>query len=189
MSTSHTMQQRLKYNRPSLRRNARPPKQRTHLGTAFTAANLPVALALQHCCNCATVQYPPRELCRHCLEDTLLWRSTETGGALVSRLELHNSLWEYFRRRIATAPWPIASVRLDCGVIVFAHLAPATFGANTATAIPATTRVQVFSHTDSSLNAVLIAVDAQTAITTPAQRRAIAAGLGLLEPACKPGGV
>jgi uncharacterized OB-fold protein len=189
MTTSHTMRSRLKFNRPSVRRHARPPKLRTPLGAAFTAANLPAALVLQVCPHCQAVQYPARELCRRCLQDGLVWRETDTGGRLLSGVDLHHSLWEYFKRRIATAPWPVATVRLDCDVTVFVHVALATFGADSAAAIPGDTRVRVFSHTDASQNAVLIAVSAQTPITTPAQRRAITDAMGLLEPCDKPGGI
>ncbi len=188
MTTTPTMQQRLKHNRPSLRRNARPPKQRSHLGAAFTAANLGCALALQHCRSCERVQYPPRELCQHCLADGLVWREADTAGHIISRLDLHHSLWEYFKRRIAEAPWPVATVRLDCGATVFAHLALPSFGAASAAAVPAGSAVQVFTHTDCSLNSVFIAVSAGTAVATPAQRRELAAALGLLEPAYKPEG-
>lgn len=189
MSTTPIMQSRLKLNRPSLRRLARPPKQRTPLGTAFNAANLPVALSLQHCRDCGSVQYPPRELCRQCLGDVLVWRPTPGGGRLVSSIELHHSLWEYFKRRLVEKPWPVASVRLDCGVIVFAHLALETFGSDTPATLAADTPVQVFTHTDCSLNAVMIAVAATTSVASRSERHAIAAGLGLLEPAIKPEGI
>lgn len=189
MSTTPTMQSRLKLNRPSLRKLARPPKQRTPLGTAFNAANLPVALALQHCRDCGSVQYPPRELCSRCLGDALVWRPTPGSGRLVSSLELHHSLWEYFKRRMADKPWPVASVRLDCGVIAFAHLALETFASDSPLKLAANTPVQVFTHSDCSLNAVMIAVAADTPIASRSQRHAIAAGLGLLEPAIKPEGI
>jgi len=189
MSTTPIMRSRLKLNRPSLRKRARPPKQRTPLGTAFNAANLPVALALQHCRDCGCVQYPPRELCSRCLGDALVWRPTSGSGRLVSSIELHHSLWEYFKRRLEEKPWPVASVRLDCGVIVFAHLALETFGADATATLAADTPVQVFTHTDCSLNAVMIAVAASTPIARRSERHAIASGLGLLEPAIKPEGI
>ncbi len=167
-----------------------PPAFRTSLGAAFTVANASVALALQHCPHCHTVQYPPRAVCRHCLGDGLVWQEVGTSGRLLSRLDLHHSLAEYFKQRIETSPWPVASVRLDCDVVVFAHLALATFGVTNggnsvdhAVAIPGDSRVNVFSHLDNSKNAVLIAVDKQTPIETPAQRSAIAEAMGLFGPA------
>lgn len=173
-------------------RSAVPPALRTHLGAAFTAANQSAALVLQHCPHCRAIQYPPRELCRHCLEDGLVWRDTATSGRLLSRIDLHHSLSEYFKRRTTESPWPVATVRLDCEVTVFAHLALASFGAvgsgaacrgaDNAAAIPVGSRVQVFSHIDASLTAVLIAVGEKTRIATRAQRSAIADAMGLLYP-------
>lgn len=189
MSVTQTMRSRLKLNRPSLRKLARPPKQRTPLGTDFNAANLPVALSLQHCRDCGSVQYPPREVCAQCLGDSLTWRPTAGAGRLLSRVALHHSLWEFYKRRIADAPWPVASVQLDCGVVVFAHLALETFAADDAIDVLADTPVQVFTHTDCSLNAVMIAVAADTPISGRQQRHAIAARLCLLEPAMKPEGI
>lgn len=179
MTTRHT-------NQPCAQ-SAVPPALRTHLGAAFTDANQSAALVLQHCSHCHAVQYPPRELCRHCLEDSLVWQETATSGRLLSRIDLHHSLREFFQRRIVKSPWPVATVRLDCGVTVFAHLALASFGtggqpASSAVAIPGGSRVQVFSHVDASGNAVLIAVGEKTRIATHDQRRAIADTMGLVEP-------
>lgn len=199
MSKRHSMRQRLKLNRPSLRHRARPPRARTPVGMDFNAANLPVALALQHCKACQAVQYPPREVCGECLSPALAWRETGTAGTLLAGVELHHSLWEFFKRRIADAPWPVATVRLDCNVTVFAHLALHTFPfdritsadciTNKAAGLSAGTAVSVFSHSDSSRNAVLIAVSADTPIAERAQRQAIAEHLGLTTPAEKPGGI
>ncbi len=189
MSSRDTMRKRLKLNRPSLRRFARPPRQRTPVGADFNAANLPVALSMQHCTSCGRVQYPPREVCADCLGNELRWRETPGGGELLAAVELHHSLWEYFKRRTAEAPWPVATVHLDCDVTVFAHLALTRFNTTTTEDLPAGTRMQVFSHSDSSRNAVLIAVPEATAMATRAQRRAIAESLGLTQAAEKPGGL
>lgn len=188
MTTSSKMQSRMKLNRPSVRHKARPPKQRTPIGEAFTAANLPGALSLQHCVDCGAAQYPPRELCHACLGD-LVWRETAGSGVVSSRIDLHHSLWEFFKRHTAQKPWPIASIALDCGPTALAHLDLISFGADSADAVTAGTAVQVFSHSDCSLQVVLIAVAAQEAIGTADQRREITARLGLLEPALKPGGI
>lgn len=188
MSSAWSRRARLKLNRPSLRRNARPPKQRTHVGADFTAANLPVALSLQHCVECSQVQYPPREVCSRCLGGQLEWRPTSGNGQLVAAIELHHSLWEFFKRRLRERAWPIANIRLDCGVTVVAHLDVSSF-AKRAADIPASTPVQVFSHTDCSNNAVLIAVAGDTDIRTPALRRAVADRLGLTEAAVRPDGI
>lgn len=188
MTTSSKMQSRLKLNRPSVRHKTRPPKQRTPLGDTFTAANLATALSLQHCCDCGQVQYPPRELCHVCLGD-LVWRETPGNGVVSSRVDLHHSLWEFFKRHTAQQPWPIASIKLDCGPTVLAHVDLASFGAAVADDVAAGTPVQVFSHSDCSQQAVLIMVKASEPVATSDQRQAIAARLGLLEPALKPGGI
>ncbi|MEQ8514386.1 MAG: zinc ribbon domain-containing protein, partial [Chromatocurvus sp.] len=69
MTDTEKMRRRLRLSRPSLRRDARPPRLRTAPGEAFSAANLPCALALRHCRDCGGVQYPPQEVCAHCLGD------------------------------------------------------------------------------------------------------------------------
>lgn len=189
MTQTPGMRSRLKFNRPSLRARARTPKLRTPPGADFTAANLPVPLALQHCLDCGSAQYPPREVCHHCLSPALRWREAGTAGTLLAAVDLHHSLWEYFKRRVAQAPWPVATVRLDCQVTAFAHLAAPTFGGDSGASLAGGTRVQVFSHRDCSLNAVLIAVSEGTPIDTQEQRTAIAEAMGLTEPALKPGGI
>ncbi|MEP1470930.1 MAG: zinc ribbon domain-containing protein [Halieaceae bacterium] len=188
MTTSSKMQSRMKLNRPSVRNKTRPPKQRTPLGETFTAANLPAALSLQHCGDCGQVQYPPRELCHACLGD-LVWRETSGSGVVSSRVDLHHSLWEFFKRHTAQQPWPIASIKLDCGPTVLAHVDLDSFGAAGANDVAAGTPVQVFSHSDCSQQAILIMVAASEPIATADRRHAIADRLGLLEPALKPGGI
>ena len=42
-------------------------------------------------------------------------------GTIVAVTSIHHSLDEFFRDRL---PWRIASVRLDAGPVLFAHLAP-----------------------------------------------------------------
>lgn len=189
MTTRHSMQRRLRLNRPSVREFALPPKLRTHLGQEFTAANLGKRLSMQHCLDCGTVQYPPRELCQRCLGDNLKWRDTDSAGTLLAQIDLHHGLWEFFKRHTKKAPWPIASVQLSCGQIVFAHVATQSFmGPNTAKQggkIPTGTKVKVFSQTDISQKAVLVVVADDVAIDTPAQRHTIADSTGLLTAATK----
>ncbi|WP_116366099.1 Zn-ribbon domain-containing OB-fold protein [Parahaliea mediterranea] len=189
MSKWQTMRKRLKLNRPSRRRYARPPRQRTPVGMDFTAANLAVPLALQCCTDCGAVQYPPREVCANCLCGSLKWRPASGNGRVLASVTLHHSLWEFFKRRIGAAPWPVATIRLDCEVTVFAHVAAQTFDNTARRDIAAGTAVTVFSHSDCSRNAVLIAVAANTPIGTRAQRSAIAEQLGLTQPAEFTGGI
>ena len=188
MSTP-SMRSRLKFNRPSLRRNARPPRQRTPLGAEFTAANLASSLSMQVCRDCNSVQYPPREVCAECLGDELRWQDVNTAGSLLVSVDLHHSMWEFFKRRVKDAPWPVATVRLDCGVTVFAHVALASFESASADDIALTTRVKVFSHTDASRNSVLIAVADGIDIATSEQRLAIATDMGLTKIAIREDGI
>jgi len=181
MNLREKMQRRLKLSRPSLRARARPPKQRSPLGAQFTAANLPTALALQCCDACGHVQYPPTELCGQCLDDSLVYRQVGTEGTLLATTALNHSLWEYYKRRLTQNPWLIGSIALDAGPVVLAHI-----GENT---LKSGERVNVFSHTDASQQAVLVAVAASTDMSTPMARRNIVAGMALDVPAHKEGGL
>lgn len=181
MNLREKMQRRLKLSRPSLRARARPPKQRSPLGAQFTAANLPTALALQCCDDCAHVQYPPTELCGRCLGDSLIYRPVSTEGTLLVTTALKHSLWEYFKRRLTQGPWPIGSIKLDVGPVVLAHLGEKNLAAGD--------RVSVFSHTDASQQAVLIAVAGTTDITEAKLRRDIVSAMALDVPAHKDGGL
>ena len=181
MSTWDKMRKRLKLNRPSLRARARPPKHRSAAGSRFSAANLPVALAFQHCTHCGHVQYPPTELCSRCLEDALVYRETAGSGTVLASSALHHSLWEYFKRRVRDRSWPIGSVQLDAGPVVIAHLAEPTLAGGD--------RVTIFSHSDASQASVLIAVSEYNDVSSGAQRRAVVEGLGLHQPAPRAGGV
>ena len=158
-----------------------PPALRTHLGRAFNKANHECALSLQHCVACGCVQYPSRELCQQCLQDELVWRESDTQGVVLNRIALHHSISDYYNLRIKSSPWAIASVKLHCGVTVFTHLALHTFSTEDVSSITPGTVVQVFSHADSSLNAVLVAVSEATAFETSGQRHAILDQMGLLD--------
>jgi uncharacterized protein len=77
-------------------------------------------LALQHCNDCGTHQYPPRELCSTCLSSRLEWHATDReAGNVLAVTTLHHSHDAAFRPRL---PLAIALVRLDCGpsVVCFA---------------------------------------------------------------------
>lgn len=76
-------------------------------------------LSLQCCGQCGHVNYPPRELCGNCLADALAWHPVDDGGIVQAKVKLHYSLEQEYALHL---PWPVASVRLDCGAIVLAHL-------------------------------------------------------------------
>ena len=181
MNLGEKMRRRLKLNRPSLRARSRPPKQRSPVGRQFSVVNLPVSLALQHCRSCAHVQYPPTELCSICLDDALTYRETSGHGVLLARSALHHSLWEFFKRRLRSAPWLIGSVKLDVGPVVIVHI-----GCDT---IKAGDPVQVFSHTDVSQEVVLVAAPSALDLTGSAARLNIISSLGLDQPALRKGGI
>ncbi len=124
-----------------------PPPARTHLGLAMTAAATANSLQLQCCERCATVQYPPREVCRKCLSDDLTWAAINPAGTVMASSYLHHCLNPWFSER---TPWLMGSVKLDCGPLVFAHL-PADVAA-------AGSAVQVLGLKDASGQAVLVAI-------------------------------
>ena len=84
---------------------------------------LPTAptLQLQVCTDCRQVNYPPRELCGHCLADALQWQAVGDGGTVQSLTALHYSLEPDYAGQL---PWTVASIALDCGPVAFAHLQP-----------------------------------------------------------------
>jgi uncharacterized OB-fold protein len=123
-----------------------PPAARTHLGLEMTAAVTANSLQLQCCERCATVQYPPREVCRSCLSDQLSWRAVEPAGTVLVSSALHHCLEPWFSAR---APWLMGSVKLDCGPVALAHLASDVAAAGSP--------VWVFSIKDASGQAVLVA--------------------------------
>ena len=92
------------------------------MGTLF-ATGLPASgtLTLQCCGRCRQVNYPARELCGNCLADELHWQPVAATGTVQSLVQLHYSLEPAFAAHL---PWAVASVRLDCGPIVLAHLQP-----------------------------------------------------------------
>ncbi|MFK8021141.1 MAG: Zn-ribbon domain-containing OB-fold protein [Pseudomonadales bacterium] len=182
MATRYSMQRRLRMNRPSLRLNSKPPKLRTPRGEDFTAANLAEALSLQQCTECGAVNYPPRELCQNCLSDTLRWRTSDTSGRLLEAVELHHSLWEFYKRRLEAASWPIATVRLVAGPVVFTHLAAHLFvndKLSEVAQLKSGTALNVFSQADGGRQAVLISVPSSVDISTGKARTEIAREMGL----------
>lgn len=78
-------------------------------------------LNLQCCGQCEQVNYPPRELCGNCLADDLQWREVDDRGVLQARAELHYSLETQYERNL---PWPVGSVKLDCGPVALTHVQP-----------------------------------------------------------------
>ncbi len=65
------------------------------------------------------MQYPPREVCGHCLSERLPWRPVDPDGVLLVSTTLHHSNDLYFRERL---PWRVGTVRMDAGPSVVAHV-------------------------------------------------------------------
>lgn len=152
----------------SMPNGSTPPAARSELGLAFTEAQTKGSLVLQQCSVCQAVQYPPRDVCGGCLSDQLEWQPVENGGQLLAVTDLHHSHEPYFQDRM---PWNVASVKLDCGPIAFAHISNQQANPDN--------RVNVFSHIDSSGQAVLIAATASMDIGKQSNRDALLAEIRL----------
>jgi uncharacterized OB-fold protein len=96
-----------------------PPAARTPLGHAQTAAATEGKLTLQQCAECSNVQYPPREVCGHCLSGELHWQETGNGGTVLAAVMLHRSLEAHFQQQ---TPWLLGTVKLDCGPVALVQL-------------------------------------------------------------------
>jgi NAD(P)-dependent dehydrogenase (short-subunit alcohol dehydrogenase family)/uncharacterized OB-fold protein len=127
-----------------------PPATRSRVALGLTAAAARGRLALQVCPDCGAVQYPPRDVCRNCLSQRLVWRPQEGGGELLTETTLRNAQELYFRERL---PWRVGLVRLDAGVNVVAYV-HAGVGA-------APCRVRVAAALDRAGQAALVAMPEQ----------------------------
>ncbi|MFZ1814697.1 MAG: SDR family NAD(P)-dependent oxidoreductase [Rhizobiaceae bacterium] len=96
-----------------------PPLARSRAAMGLTAAAARGSFSLQHCSECATVQYPPRDACSACLCVDLEWRETDRGGSVVAQTTIHASPDPYYRQRL---PWRSGLVKLDAGPSIFCHL-------------------------------------------------------------------
>jgi uncharacterized OB-fold protein len=80
-------------------------------------------IRLQRCLDCGAAQYPPREVCGHCLSDRLGWDSADSLPARVVALTvLHHSNEPRFRPNL---PLTCGLVRFDAGPVAVCFLAPA----------------------------------------------------------------
>lgn len=96
-----------------------PPQARSRVALGLTAAAAEGRLELQVCSDCASVQYPPREACHHCLSPRLRWRPQSGEGVLLGATTLHHSNDPFFRERL---PWRLGLVRLTAGTALLVHL-------------------------------------------------------------------
>ncbi len=96
-----------------------PPSARSAAAAGLSQAAQHDQFALQVCTECQTVQYPPRDVCGHCLHDELPYQAVASTGLVVASSTLHHSNEPYFQSQL---PWRIGTVQLDCGPVVIAHL-------------------------------------------------------------------
>jgi len=90
------------------------------MSTRFNTGLPESAELMLQCCNqCQQINYPPRELCGKCLADSLQWQRVDNTGVVQSLAKLHYSLEPEYAEHL---PWTVASVKLDCGPVVLAHL-------------------------------------------------------------------
>lgn len=96
-----------------------PPVLRSRSAHGLTRAAAEGVFEMQVCAECSTVQYPPREVCGHCLSEALTWKQVPNGGELIASTILRHSNDLYFRERL---PWRVGTVRMDAGPSVVAHV-------------------------------------------------------------------
>lgn len=94
-----------------------PARATAELRAALGAERVPI----QVCATCGTRQYPPREICAHCLGGDLAWRHERLVGTVAASSRLHLSLDPAFGDLL---PATIAMVRLEAGPKVLAWVAP-----------------------------------------------------------------
>lgn len=103
-----------------------PPAARTPLWENVTEGARNGELRLQHCADCGQIQYPPREVCGHCLSDNLSWRITDGAGVILARTRLHISVDPWFQDHLPVA---VALVKLDAGPVLYAFANDGNAGA------------------------------------------------------------
>ncbi|MFT4562329.1 MAG: putative OB-fold protein [Gammaproteobacteria bacterium] len=96
----------------------RPSRPRSPAGEKLSLTLIDGRLELPTCQRCSAVQYPPSEICRQCLSDALELTAFDPAGCVVACVLVRNSLAQDFD---GNSPWPIVSVKISAGPIVFAH--------------------------------------------------------------------
>ncbi len=101
------------------RQPALPPGMRSRRALGLTAAAAAGRFEMQVCQSCQAVQYPPREVCHHCLSAQLQWQAVNPKGKLLAMTTLEHSNDAYFRERL---PWRVGTVVMQAGPSVVAHV-------------------------------------------------------------------
>lgn len=123
-----------------------PPGLRSRAAVGLAVAAAEGRFALQHCAECGAVQYPPRDLCRACLSDALIWRDTDPAGRIIAETTIRATPDAHFRDRL---PVRIGTVQLDTGPVLICRL-------HGAVARP--DRVRVTARIDAAGQAILLAL-------------------------------
>ena len=100
-----------------------PPAERSRLWQQVNEAVVEGSFRLQVCGQCKLVQYPPQEFCSHCLTGVLSLENVSPMGKVLSWTTVHASNNRFFK---SILPFHIGVVKLDCGPVLFAHLAAAS---------------------------------------------------------------
>ncbi len=123
-----------------------PPQTRSRAALGLSVAAAEGRFALQHCAECGTVQYPPRDACVSCLSHDLRWRDTDPKGKVLAQTTVRISATVYFRER---GDWRVGMVQLDAGPSVVCHLHKDT---------PPDAPVRLINRLDRAGQSVLIAL-------------------------------
>jgi NAD(P)-dependent dehydrogenase (short-subunit alcohol dehydrogenase family)/uncharacterized OB-fold protein len=135
------------------RRPDLPPRLRGRVARRLGAAAARGAFELPICQDCATIAYPPQEVCRKCLSDRLRWQDVSPLGKVVALGTIHHSTDAYFSRR---PPLIIGTVQLDAGPVVISRVAAACAKING--------RVRLFNCLDRGGEQVFVAMPENAAM-------------------------
>lgn len=122
-----------------------PPHARSQTALHLNRIAESGSFSLQVCQECQTVQYPPRDVCSHCLGPQLQWQAVDSTATLVAQSTLYHSNEPYFQAKL---PWHIATAKLDCGPVAIVNLP---------SPLPLGQRLQLTLTLDASHSAVLTA--------------------------------
>ena len=120
-----------------------PPHARSTTALHLNEIAKSGSFSLQVCQECHTVQYPPRDVCSHCLGAGLLWQAVDPTATLVACSTLHHSNEPYFQAKL---PWYIGTAKLDCGPVAIVNLP---------VSLPLGQRLRLALELDASQSAVL----------------------------------
>ena len=76
-------------------------------------------LKLSKCKQCRIFQFPPRDLCSHCLSEDLTWEVIEPYGVVIAETLIHYSLEAALEKSL---PNHIGLIKTDIGPTIFANL-------------------------------------------------------------------